>query len=177
MKPIQISGKNLGQLALSGEFCPRCFWLRLHCQQRLPYQIFPGIFSTIDSLSKKVTAAHFRRYGKAPDWFNELGKLKELVPVPHHSKFRFMDDTTGILLTGAPDDLVLKVNKTLVVVDYKTARFTENQDSLLPLYRVQLNSYAFIAERIGLGRVSALALVYYEPVTDVDADNLRLGST
>jgi ATP-dependent exoDNAse (exonuclease V) beta subunit len=172
LTPIRISGKNLGQLALVADFCKRCFWLKLHCQQRLPYQLFPGVFSSIDSLSKKLTAAHFRRYDRAPQWFRELGELKELVAVPHHSKFQVMDEPTGILLTGAPDDIVRKANGSLLVLDYKTSRFTENQDSLLPLYRIQLNSYAFICERIGMGNVSALALVYYEPVTDVDADSI-----
>jgi len=37
---FRISAKNLGELALS-DFCPRCFWLKLHIRQ-LPFQIFPG---------------------------------------------------------------------------------------------------------------------------------------
>jgi hypothetical protein len=50
---IQISAKNLGILALP-EYCPRCFWLKLKLQFKLPYQIFPGIFSSIDSYSRKI---------------------------------------------------------------------------------------------------------------------------
>jgi hypothetical protein len=30
-------------------FCPRCFWISRRA--RLPWQIFPGIFSSIDSYS------------------------------------------------------------------------------------------------------------------------------
>jgi len=47
MTKLRISAKNLGELALS-DFCPRCFWLKLHAK-RLPFQIFPGIFSSIDA--------------------------------------------------------------------------------------------------------------------------------
>ncbi len=35
------------------------------------------------------------------------------------------------------------------------------------MYAVQLNSYALIATALGLGTVSRLFLVYYEPKTDV----------
>ncbi len=46
-EPITISAKNLGALAMRN-FCPRYFWIGMH-MDRLPYQIFPGIFSSIDS--------------------------------------------------------------------------------------------------------------------------------
>ena len=46
-KPIRISAKNLGAVAMPG-FCPRCFWIQMHAEG-LPYQIFPGIFSSIDA--------------------------------------------------------------------------------------------------------------------------------
>lgn len=167
MTPIRISGKVLGQLA--ADFCPRCFWLRLHCQQRLPFQMFPGIFSSIDGFTKRVTAAHFAKHGRLPNWFEQFGDIKELVPVPHHSRFQFEDAKTGILLTGVPDELLRRGDESLVILDYKTARFTPNQDSLLPLYRVQLNSYAAIAEKIGMGKVTGLGLIYYEPQTVVTA--------
>ena len=49
--PIRISAKNLGYTALS-DFCPRCYWLRLKTGFSLPYQSFPGIFSSIDAFTK-----------------------------------------------------------------------------------------------------------------------------
>jgi hypothetical protein len=52
-KQIRISAKNLGELALHN-YCPRCFWLKLKLNNRLPFQIFPGIFSAIDSYTKDV---------------------------------------------------------------------------------------------------------------------------
>ena len=59
---IRISAKHLGQLALA-DFCPRCFWIRLRCADKLPFQIFPGVFASIDSYTKKTTAMHHQKYG------------------------------------------------------------------------------------------------------------------
>ena len=53
-----------------------------------------------------------------------------------------------------------------MIADYKTARFTEYQDNLFPMYEAQLNAYAFIGERCGFSPVTALALIYTEPDTD-----------
>ena len=47
MSELCISAKTLGEPVLP-DFCPRCFWLKLHARQ-LPFQIFPGIFSSIDA--------------------------------------------------------------------------------------------------------------------------------
>jgi hypothetical protein len=56
----QISAKNLGSLALQ-DFCPRCFYLKLKLRFKLPFQIFPGIFSSIDSYSKKITWTYYKK--------------------------------------------------------------------------------------------------------------------
>jgi hypothetical protein len=45
-EPITISAKNLGAVAMP-DFCPRCFWITMHAEG-IPYQIFPGIFSSIE---------------------------------------------------------------------------------------------------------------------------------
>jgi hypothetical protein len=51
----------------------------------------------------------------------------------------------------------------------KTSRYNQNQDRLFPMYRVQLNAYAVIARKLGWNPVSALALIYTEPVTTDEA--------
>ncbi len=51
----------------------------------------------------------------------------------------------------------------------KTSRTTLNQDRLFPIYRVQLNAYAVIARKLGWNPMSALALIYTEPVTTDEA--------
>jgi hypothetical protein len=166
MSQLRISGKNLGQLALA-TFCPRCFWLRMRCGDRLPYQIFPGIFSSIDSYTKRVTTLHHRRHGRIPKWFEGFGDLGDPVSVPHHTEYRTVDQATDIRLSGVPDEMFRRPDTSLFITDNKTARFTANQDELLPMYRTQLNAYAVIADRIGLGPVSGLGLIYHEPQTDI----------
>jgi len=169
---LQISGKDLGALALRG-FCPRCFWIRRRAD--LPWQVFPGIFSSIDSYSKKVVHAHFDTRG-APAWLAPLGTLKTYRSPPSAHRFRVSIEQYGVLLTGAPDAIFERADGTLVIADYKTSRYTPNQDRLLPQYRVQLNAYAWIAARLGWPRISGLALIYTEPVTDdhvADSDAAR----
>ncbi len=170
MAQIRISAKSLGVLALP-YFCPRCFWITLHCP-KLPFQIFPGIFSSIDSYTKKVTNIHFARYKQLPSWLGKFSIQAKPVKAPHHSKFKVVDEKTDILMSGVPDEVFQKEDGSYSIIDYKTAKFTETQDSLLPMYEVQLNAYAYIGKRQGFNPVSGLALVYMEPQTDLTLDNL-----
>jgi hypothetical protein len=164
---LRISGKDLGQLALPGA-CARCFWLSRQVS-RLPYQIFPGIFSSIDSYSKKVVHGYFDRHGRAPPWLADLGDVAGYREPPHHSAFGFVDDEIGVHLTGAPDAVFTRADGSLIIADYKTSRFTVAQERLFPMYAVQLNAYAVIAQQLDWPAVGALALIYTEPVTDADA--------
>jgi hypothetical protein len=168
--PIQISAKTLGELA-TPDFCPRCFWIKLN--GKLPYQIFPGIFSSIDSYSKKITWNYYEKFGRLPDWFDEFGDFEKPVKAPGRSKFFIIDKATNIKLTGILDEIVQKKDGSYFIIDYKTAKFTGKQDELLPMYEVQLNVYALIAEHCGLKPVSGLGLFYYEPQTDITTDDLE----
>lgn len=56
MEQIKISAKNLGAVAMP-DFCPRCFWIKLKTANKLPWQIFPGIFSSIDAYTKHCVHA------------------------------------------------------------------------------------------------------------------------
>jgi hypothetical protein len=166
---LQISAKNLGELAMP-DFCPRCFWIKLNC--KLPYQIFPGIFSSIDSYTKKITWAYYEKYGKLPDWFKKFGDFEKPIKSPGRKVFFIEDKITNIKLTGDPDEIIQKKDGSFFIIDYKTARFTEKQDELLPIYNIQLNVYALIAEHCGMKPVTGIGLAYYEPMTDISTDDL-----
>jgi hypothetical protein len=140
----------------------------MKCRDKLPYQIFPGIFASIDSYSKKVTMSHFHQHGRVPKWFEGFGELGVPIAVPGWSKFKMIDEETNILLTGVPDEMLRHPRHGIWIGDYKTARFTNAQDALAPMYHVQLNSYALITPKVGLGSVYGLGLLYYEPVTDLE---------
>jgi hypothetical protein len=162
--PIVISAKNLGALAMPG-FCARCFWIQMHADG-LPFQIFPGIFSSIDSYGKKLVHGWFDRNRSAPPWLARLGNVAGYVNPPHYSKFSIVDAASNVNLRGTPDGILVMNDGSHLIVDYKTAKFTMHQDELFPMYEVQLNAYAVIGEQKDLSPVSGLALIYTEPVTD-----------
>jgi len=163
-EPITISAKNLGGVAMPG-FCARCFWIQMHAEG-IPFQIFPGIFSSIDAYGKRLVHGWFDRHQAAPPWLSQLGNIKGYRNPPHYSKFSILDRESNVVLRGTPDGILVMHDGSHLIVDYKTAKFTAHQDALFPMYEVQLNAYAAIAEQNGLAPVSGLALVYTEPVTD-----------
>lgn len=172
MTQLRISAKDLGSFALLG-FCPRCQWIKLHIQNKPPFQIFPGIFSTIDSYTKKYVSSYFEKYGRFPEWLGNQEEFDCLVKKLHHSTFNILDRQTDILLTGVPDEIFKLKDDSYFILDYKTAKYTETQDALLPLYEVQLNAYVYIAENKGLSPVKKIALAYLEPQTNLNSENLE----
>jgi len=97
------------------------------------------------------------------------------LPSPHHSWFKIATGHGSLQLRGTPDEILRAPDGGLIIIDYKTARF-KPEDSLRPLYEVQLNVYARIAENLTPPRngypfpcrVQTLGLMYYDPLTEVD---------
>ena len=168
----RISAKNLGILALP-DCCERCFWLRAKLGWKSPWAVMPGIFSSIDGFSKRAILASYEKTGHFPPWI--AGRWSDVRPLksPHHSTFRMTDPKTGIVVTGVPDLMIGLPNGRLAILDLKTARFSDHQDFLLPMYQVQLNGYALIAESLGMGNVEALGLIYGEPPANDDNQGLE----
>lgn len=161
---IRISAKALGEVALP-DFCPRCFWVKQRLSNKLPFQMFPGIFSSIDAYSKHVIQGAITRNGGLPAWL-PIPDVVSWKKAPHYSKFQKLVKDFDILLTGSPDGVFVKDDGSHVIPDYKCAKYTEGQERVLPLYETQLNGYALIGEATGFSPVSALYLVYTEPMTD-----------
>ena len=164
MEQIKISAKVLGQMAMP-DFCERCFFIKLHTKN-LPWQIFPGIFSSIDAYTKKVVHHWIDRNNGFPEFLEYYG-VTGYQKAPHWSKFN-IDAGHGITLSGVVDD-IWTCKDGIVIPDYKTAKFTANADKLLPMYKAQLNGYAKIATEIGMGPVVAIPLIYMEPQTEEEA--------
>lgn len=161
---IRISAKNLGALAMP-DSCPRCFWIKNNLK-KFPWQIFPGIFSSIDSYTKKVVHHVFDTTGEPPVWIPEISDAKKYLKAMWHTKFFRLDTETGVTVSGIVDDLFECNDKSRIIVDYKTAKYTKNQDKLLPMYDGQLNFYAWIEEGFGNVVRPDLPLIYCEPQTD-----------
>jgi hypothetical protein len=158
-------------------FCPRCFWIALRCEGKLPYQIpFSGIFSSIDAYGKDIIHDHFDRNRKLPEWYPDIGEVTGYLSSSrlHWSRFRYEDPATRIVLRGTPDDIFRLPDGTHHIVDYKTAKATKTQDELFPLYLVQLNVYGFIGNLRGDFPTTALSLIYVEPQTDIPSTEFDL---
>jgi hypothetical protein len=176
METLTIPSRTLGQLMMTG-FCPRCFWIGLHCDGKLPYQTpFPGIFSSIDAYGKDIIHDYFDRNGELPRWYPDIGKVTGYLTTKklHWSKFFYEDPDTRIALRGTPDDIFRLPDGKHHIVDYKTAKVTKTQDELFPLYLVQLNVYAYIANMRGEFPTTALSLIYVEPLTDIPSTEFDL---
>ncbi len=158
-KVFRISAKNLGALAM-GDFCPRCFWIDYRLGS-IPSP-FPGIFSSIDAFTKRTVRNYIRQHATLPRWGAAIGEISGFVDIKT-KEFRFHDKVSDSLLTGVPDEVLKMSDGTYTILDYKTARYTEGQDALLPIYEVQLGAYKFIAEKTGYSPVLGLDLVYFEP--------------
>jgi hypothetical protein len=98
-----------------------------------------------------------------------LGKIDGYRQPPHYSKFNHVDARLGIKIQGSPDAIFTRRDGSQLIADYKTARFTDKQDELFPMYEIQLNAYAMIGDRSGFAPVSELALIYMEPFTHEEA--------
>ena len=161
---LTISGGDLGYYA-SSRFCRHCAWVRLHVKP-LPYQSFPGIFSSIDRYNKLVVNSYFERHGSLPSWLDGLGQVEANINPPHWSAYSILDPETGVTLRGEADAIFKMTDGSYTIVDYKTSRYTPGQRGMFRNYEVQLNSYAYIGERLDFSPVTGLALAYMEPVTD-----------
>jgi hypothetical protein len=176
MEQLKIASRMLGQMLMPG-FCPRCFWITLHCGGKLPYQTpFPGIFNAIDGYGKDIIHDYFDRKGKLPPWYPNIGKVTSYLSSKklHWTQFRYEDPKTRIVLRGTPDDIFKTPAGTHHIVDYKTAKATGTQDKLFPLYLVQLNVYAYIANARGEFPTTALTLIYVEPMTEIPSTEFDL---
>ena len=140
--PLTISAKDLAQYA-SNKFCPRCGWVRLHVKQ-LPFQMFPGIFSTIDRYNKLIIQSYFDREKSLPSWLGQLGEVKTYIPPPNWSRFSVVDENTDVTLRGEADGIFRMADGSHTIVDYKTAKYTPGQEKMLSVYEAQLNGYAYI---------------------------------
>ncbi len=163
----KLSAKTIGELAMP-DFCPRCFWIRMRLGNKVPFKTPPpGIFSSIDSYTKRYfeqLLGSGRLPSLVPELSNASGIVKQRMPDLRHD---YSEGT--VFLTGIPDAIFSNKDSSYTVADYKTARFTEAQRSMLPIYEVQVRAYAAMAKEAGLKPLNSLLLIYLEPLTGDDS--------
>lgn len=166
----EAKGRRLGIStvlpAIKEDFCHRCMWIKVNL--KLPWQIFPSIFSRIDSYTKKVVHANIDKSGelRLPAGLSKyFPNVREYVKPPHWLKFK-CDIGDGFELSGVADAIWETEQKTLIIPDFKTSIYDPLSEFNI-IYRTQLNLYKMIAEKTGMGVVDRLALIYMEPVLEL----------
>lgn len=150
--------------------CPRCFWLQLKKNMRRPSGPFPSLPNGMDKILKE----HFDRFmekGLLPpelsshdcmggcSLFSDKEKLK--VWRSNFKGIEYFDKSSGVLLRGAVDNLLIK-GKTLTVLDYKTRGFPLKEDTH-EHYRLQMNIYNFLLRKNGYRTSDMSYLLFYYP--------------
>ncbi len=172
MDPIRISASRLGEILLP-DACERCSWLKLRVNHRLPFDVFPSIFNSIDACTKDTVNSWFDVHGMPPRWLSQLGPITGYQKPKPWREFQTTDHEYGINLRGVADAIFQDGDGSYLIADYKTARVDDDENKkLMPRYNVQLNAYARIAKDCGPAPISRLALIYLEP-TQGHADNCR----
>jgi hypothetical protein len=158
MNNLRISAKKLGGLT-AGTNCDRCLWFQLH--SRLPFQFFPGVFTYLDHAIKRSVRRYFERHGRLPRWF---GPFQHATGFHDLHRLSYVDPNTGIELTGELDEFLVHGGGGSII-DYKVSkRATEDQGGLSGVYKIQLNSYAYLCARTeGTPKVTSCGLIYLVP--------------
>ncbi len=155
---IRVSPRHLGQMRRPN-FCGHCFWYSVALGFRHPFDMsMPGILFNMDRFEKILVEAHFKSHKSAPKWLLSLG-CKE--PIAFTAKMTEDLPKLGLTLVGMPDAVFKKKDGSLVLVDYKTAKYKGADDPFMPIYETQLWGYARLLEHAGVGTVSSAALVYF----------------
>jgi hypothetical protein len=182
-QPFYITAKNLASFAVQ-KTCRRCLWHQLKLKWKIPFQIFPGALMTMDAYTKRVVATHVEEVG-TPIWLRELGTILNALDYPKRGSFKLVLPDKNAVISGEVDaafEIDVPADKRQVLlVDYKTARWTQAQQDFMPLYQAQLNIYADIWENLfPTNEARHLAIIYCQPITEdahgkVDDIGFRLG--
>lgn len=161
--------------------CPLCFWLRFRKGVKHPPTIFPSLPSGMDSILKK----HFDCYRAKGALPPELGELEGVKLFDDTEKLRewrnnfkgirFFDKERDAVLFGAIDDMLVKEDGKMIVLDFKTRGFPLKDDTHT-YYQSHLNLYTFLLQQNGHPTENYAYLLFYHP-SEVKEDGSVLFNT
>ena len=133
---LRLTPKRLGKIAM-GDFCPYCFWLSLRMRFRMPFDHFGGaIFKNLENTQIALVHHLLETNGKLPLQFDPLCDAVGVVDFPRNwRKFEYrLPD--GTHLYGEPDDIFSLRDGSIAVVDHKTAKPKDGEETpaLAPSY-------------------------------------------
>lgn len=164
--------------------CPKCFYLdrRLGVAQPPGYPF--NLNSAVDKLLKKEFDVH-RLAGKAHPLMEQFGI--DAIPFAHakmdewrdslHKGVTYLHEPTNLLVTGGVDDIWVKTNGELIVVDYKAtskeAEVTLDADWQIG-YKRQMEFYQWLLRMNGFSVSPTGYFVYCNGDSDRDGFNGQL---
>jgi len=156
---IRVSPRHLGQMGKQ-DFCPKCYCFSIGLGFRHPFDMpMPGIMHNLDRFEKLLVQAQFKAKGVAPKWLTSLGCVE---PIAFPAKMVKEFPKYGLTLVGMPDEVFCDAEGSLILVDYKSARFKGDDDPFISCYRTQLLGYTILLEHHRIGTVKKAALIYFE---------------
>lgn len=165
-KSLAITPRNLGCINLP-TYCPRCLHYLLRMRFHPPFNHFgAAIFNHLQSCQEAILGYFLEARGSLPKAFKPFCDCASRTEYPKHwSKFSYTHKS-GVVLYGAPDEILTRKDGTLCVIDHKTAHCKGDKDPFFGQYQIQVIGYADIAEGLELGDVSLGGLLYWEAQKD-----------
>ncbi len=177
-KPGQTEPYKLSRTRIDNfMWCPRCFWLEERLKIKRPSSPPFRINSAIDELLKKEFDS-FRAKNEPHPIMVEFGV--DATPFSHDNLDKWrqnfvgvqaLHEPTNLLIFGAVDDIWVKDNGELIVVDYKaTAKESEvNIDSDWQImYKRQMEVYQWLLRQNGFNVSDTGYFVYANGRLDLD---------
>ena len=148
--------------------CPRCFWLLINRNIKIPRGIFPSLPGGMDLVIKDYFD-RYRKNGLLPPELEGKVKGKLLADLSLLKKWRdwrstdliYEDNSLGVVLSGALDDCLVD-NNLYSPLDYKTRGFSLKEDPR-KYYQLQLDCYCLMLESKNYKTEGLAYLVYYYP--------------
>jgi len=164
--------------------CPRCFYLDNRLGVKRPPGFPFNLNSAVDALLKKEFDIHRAKNQKHP-LIEKYGV--DAVPVAHEklsdwrdnfTGVQYEDPETGMIITGALDDLWINSKGEYIVVDYKS---TSKQEKIETLdkewqngYKRQMEFYQWLLRKNGFKVSNTGYFVYCNGDTDKEAFDAKL---
>ncbi len=165
--------------------CPRCFYLDNKLGTKRPSFPSFNLNIAVDELFKKEFDAYRKR--REPHPIMVKHKI-DAVPFAHKeleawrdnfTGITFHEPETGLVISGAVDDIWQRPDDTLIVVDYKSTSKAERIESLgdspwEQQYTRQLGVYRWLLEKNGFKVDTTSYLVYANASKEADAFDDKL---
>ena len=165
--------------------CPRCFYLDNKLGTKRPGFPSFNLNIAVDELFKKEFDVHRERATKHPI----MAKYQiDAVPFVHKELEKWRDNfagiehihkPTGLVVSGAVDDIWVTPNDSLIIVDYKSTSKADRIESLgdspwEQQYKRQLGVYRWLLEQNGFAVEEMGYLIYANASKDEDAFDDKL---